>query len=247
MNPILAAVVSGMHADIGRMDRIAMNIANTATPGYKREAASAQAFAAQVQAPAQASGLEPAAQAVHLDPRPGTLRITGERLDLALVGDGWFEVATDQGPAYTRRGDFRLDARGRLVTQQGLPVLGTGGEIQLPHGQPVIDASGQVFASPPVPGERPQPLAQLRIVQFDPAAALQRSGDGLLVTRAEGAAPREGSVEVRQGALENSNVSHLHEMVRLMETMRHMETLQKVALGYDDMLAAAVRKLGESG
>lgn len=245
MNEILSAVVSGMHADIGRMDRIAMNIANTGTAGYKRETAAAPTFAARVDSPAEGPDAGAGRPAVHLDLRPGTLRMTGQSLDLAIVGDGWFEVATEQGPAYTRRGDFRLDGRGRLVTQQGLPVLGIAGEIQLPHGSPVIDATGQVFAVPPLDGERPQPLAQLRIVQFDPAAAMRRIGDGLMHAGADAMAPREGSVEVRQGALENSNVSHMHEMVRLMETMRHMETLQKVALGYDDMLATAVRKLGE--
>ncbi len=245
MNEILSAVVAGMHADIGRIDRIAMNIANTGTAGYKRETAVALPFAARLAAQVEEAGLVP--QGVHLDLRPGTLRMTGQNLDLAIVGDGWFEVATDHGPAYTRRGDFRLDARGRLVTQQGLPVLGTGGELQLPHGMPVIDATGQVFASPTRPGERPQPIGQLKVVQFEAAAPMQRTGDGLMLTGADARAPREGTVEVRQGALENSNVSHMHEMVRLMETMRHMETLQKVALGYDDMLATAVRKLGEGG
>ena len=229
MKEILAAVLASMHADIGRMDRIGMNIANASTAGYKREVAGTLPFAARVEA-ADGTG-EARTAAAHLDLRAGTLKATGQSLDLAVAGNAWFEVATEHGPAYTRRGDFRLDARARLVTQQGLPVLGTSGEIQLPHGAPYVDANGQVFASAPSPGEHTPPLAQIKLLVFEVGTAMERGADGLMLTRADGAAPREGAVQVQQGYLENSNVSHMHEMVRLLGTMRHMETLQKVALG----------------
>ena len=124
--------------------------------------------------------------------------------------------------------------------------MGTAGEIQIPAGQPVIDASGRIL-DPAVPAGagRAQAVAQLKVVQFEGGAPIDRVGEGRFRIEGDGATVPEGVLQVQQGFLENSNVSHMHEMVRLMETMRHMETMQKVALGYDDMLATSIRKLGE--
>jgi flagellar basal-body rod protein FlgF len=249
MNEILSIVLTSMHADLARMDRVAMNLANAQTPGYKREVVAAVPFAAQLEA-AGSRLVEPTAtHAVHTDTRAGTLKATGQSLDLALVGDGWFEVATERGPAYTRQGNFRLDARGRLVTQHGQAVQGTAGEIQLLHGTPVIDSSGRIFEGALTGGGRAPlsntPVAQLRIVQFDRGGPLHRLGDGLVAIQGDPMVAAEGAVQVQQGFLENSNVSHMQEMVRLMEAVRHLETMQKVAVGYDEMLAASIRRLGE--
>jgi flagellar basal-body rod protein FlgF len=252
MNHILSIVLTSMHADVARMDRVAMNLANVQTPGYKREVVAATPFAAQLEAAGSRLLAEPTATAtpaVHTDTRAGTLKATGQSLDLALVGDGWFEVVTEQGPAYTRQGNFRLDARGRLVTEHGQPLQGTAGEIQLLHGTPVIDASGRIFEGVPTGSGRVPlsntPVAQLRIVQFDRNAPLHRLGEGLVAIHGDPTAATEGAIQVQQGFLENSNVSHLHEMVRLMEAVRHFESMQKVAIGYDEMLAASIRRLGE--
>ena len=239
MDPILSAVLGSMQADMARMDRVAMNIANVRTPGYKREVVTAMPFGARVEA-ADAPRL-----AVHTDSRPGTLKSTGQPLEFALAGPGWFEVQTAQGPAYTRQGSFRLDAAGRLVTQQGHAVMGVGGEIVLASATPDVDASGRVFEAPG--GARdPAPVAQLKVVQFERDAVLERLGDGLVLPRGTPVLAADNAVRVQQGFLENSNVSQLHEMVRLIETVRHLETLQKVALGYDEMLGASIRKLGET-
>lgn len=249
MNEILSLVLGSMQSDVSRLERIGMNITNASTTGYKREIVGAMPFAARMGAAAGAvvAGTpEPAQFSVRFDPRPGTLKATGQSLDVALAGPGWFEVASDQGVTYTRQGNFRLDARGRLVTQQGHAVMGTAGEIQMPPGQPVIDASGRIFdPAAPAGAGRAQAVAQLRVVQFEGSAPMERAGDGRFRMAGDATAVPEGVLQVQQGFLENSNVSHMHEMVRLMETMRHMETMQKVAIGYDDMLATSIRKLGE--
>jgi flagellar basal-body rod protein FlgG len=239
MDTLLSAVLSSMHADMARMERVAMNIANAQTPGYKREVVSASAFGAQLAAAADVLS-------VHTDQRPGTLKATGQALDLALFGPGWFEVTTPDGIAYTRHGRFHLDAQGRLVTLQGYPVMGEAGEIALLHGNPVIDAAGRVFETTPGRSTGSAPVAQLKLVQFDAAAPLRRLGDGLVLPQGNPAPARGGALQVRQGFLENSNVSHVHEMVQLVATVRHMEAMQKVALGYDEMLGASIRKLGET-
>lgn len=253
MNEILGVLVASMHADMARAERVAMNLANLQTPAYKREIASSMPFAAEVDAASAAPAGAPAAAApslsVHVDTRPGTLRTTGQNLDVAIVGDGWFEVATEAGPAYTRKGNFRLDAGGRLVTQGGLPVMGTAGELVLTRGSAVIDAGGRVSDGHPANGGSAfaaPAVGQLKVVQFDRAAGLQPLGNGLYAAAGQAAVAREGTVRIQQGALENGNVSHLQEMVRMMETMRHFESLQRVAVGYDEMLATSIRKLGEA-
>lgn len=252
MSDILSIVLSSIQADVARTERAAMNLANSQTPGYKREAAASAPFAVQWNAAAQR--MEPRtpaeAPAVHTDMRAGTLRPTGQPLDLALSGDGWFEVSTDSGFAYTRQGNFRLDASGRLVTQQGHAVMGTSGVIQLVQGSPRIDAAGRVFEGNRTHEAHPSmasaPVAQIRIVQFEAGADVRRLGDGLLVPRGEPVAAPEGAVQVQQGFLENSNVAHMREMADLMLAVRHLETMQKVATGYDEMLGASIRKLGET-
>jgi flagellar basal-body rod protein FlgG len=184
-----------------------------------------------------------------MDPRQGTMRVTGQGLDVALSGPGWFEVATDQGPAYTRLGAFRRDPQGRLVTAPGQPVMGTAGEIQLPDGSPFIDSEGRIFegaageAAAAKPGA--EPLARLKLVSFDATAPAQRLGDGLVAFGAASQRPADPATEVRQGFLENSNVAAMHEMVQLLQTVRHFESLQKVAVGYDEMLGGAIRRLSD--
>ncbi|MDB5856573.1 MAG: hypothetical protein JWQ76_262 [Ramlibacter sp.] len=250
MHPVLAVTLQAMQSDMSRMERVAMNLANVQTPGYKREVIAEGAFtqALRTQGLADAQQAGAVATAVHLDMRQGTMKTSAQGLDLALSGSGWFEVLTEQGPAYTRLGNFRRDAQGRLVTAQGLPVAGTGGEIQLPEGPVSIDAAGRIFEAVAGDGKaakaRSEPLAQLKVVAFEEAAAARRLGNGLVAF--PGATPRaEGGTEVRQGYLENANVSSMQEMVQLMQTMRHFESLQKVALSYDEMLGNAIRKLGE--
>jgi flagellar basal-body rod protein FlgG len=254
MDHILAVSLATMQHDMQRLDRIALNLANVTTPGYKREVIASRPFvevldqtALSTQDPlAGAISADSAASNVRglLDVRPGTLRMTGEPLDLALAGDGFFEVATAEGMAYTRQGNFSVDARGRLVTAQGHAVMGKNGEIFLATLRPAIDSTGNItelLSASPVGGA---PGAQLKVVRFDNPASMQRLGDGLLAAGA-GMVVAGDDVQIRQGALENANVSTVQEMVQLMQTMRHFESMQKVATGYDEMLGSAIRKLGE--
>jgi len=251
MNEVLAIGLSAMQGDMARLDQIGMNLTNVLTPGYKRGVT--------VQPPVGASFSEhlsragaadatgsPSMAAVDLvrDTRPATLKSTGQSLDVALAGKGYFEVLTDSGPAYTRGGSFHVDARGRLVTAQGYPVMGTGGEITLNLARPVIGSSGAITdpaAAPDAP-----PLGQLKVVEFDDDKRLERLGDGLLSAGAGMKQVADTELQVRQGYLENSNVESTREMTSLIDTMRHFETVNKMVQGYDDMLGTAIRKLGET-
>lgn len=262
MQEVLAIALTSMHHDMSRLDRIALNLANISTPGYKREVVAVRPFADVLDATNQAqqavatgdvTGRDPAqassAFQVLSDMRPGTVRVTGQPLDVALSGEGFLEVSTDQGPAYTRQGNLRLDARGRLVTAHGYPVMGKNGDIYLTTPTPAIDASGYITepnaTTGPAVAAPGTPVAQLKVVRFDSSMELQRLGDGLVAAGSGMTVVGDGQAQLRQGALENANVSSMQEMVQLIQTMRHFESMQKVAQGYDEMLGISIRKLGD--
>ena len=263
MQEILALALQSMQTDMQRLDKIGTNLANALTPGYQRDVASARplastrlAFATMVSAGEQQPTADVSAYAraptpgllIQTDPRPGTLRSTGQSLDVAIAGAGFFEVSTPEGLAYTRQGNFRLDGQGRLVTASGHPVMGKGGEIYPGMGAPQIDGLGNVLSAEAVAlgGTRAaMPMAQLKIVQPEGQARMEHAGDGLMRTDGAMTLLSDADVQLRQGFLENSNVSSMQEMVQLVQTMRHFESMQKVALGYDEMTGQAIRKLGE--
>ncbi len=252
--PVLSLALRAMHQDMSRLDRIAMNLSNSLTPGYKRDVLVAHPFERMV------SSLENAGSAVAsanggsveilTDGRVGSLKSTGQSLDVALSGPGYFEVKGESGPVYTRQGNFHVDARGRLVTAQGNPVMGKGGEIFVNSPTPVIDAKGNVFDGQQFGkavglADNPRPLGQLKVVHFEDPRSIRRLGDGFVVGDAQPLPVKDEDVQIRQAYLENSNVNPTLEMVQLVQTMRHFETMQKIAQGYDEMTAAAIRKLGE--
>lgn len=252
MEPIIDVTLDAMRGDVARLERVATNLANVSTPGYRREiwvqrtgpSAVGSEFARLYDAESARGPVESAAVdstlpgGIERDQRPSTLKPTGQSLDLALAGGGYFEVATEQGPAYTRHGQFRLDGRGRIVTAQGHALIGKSGEISLSSLDATIDGSGRIHQSDRI-------VDQVKVVEFASGTRLTALGAGLLGTPAAARPLEDGAVQVRQGYLENSNVDSAHEMVALMQTMRHFESLQRVAQGYDEMLGTAIRKLGD--
>lgn len=249
MDSITALTLHAIASDEKRIARVATNLANATTVGYKREVlveslsvSSKARFADLVDTLGAESGTGPDGVAmmgtsVVRDMHSATLRPTGRALDVALSGPGFFEVATEHGPAYTRRGDFQLDSAGRLTTASGKPVLGQGGEITLASEKPIIDHRGKVMD-----GDRT--VAQFHLVDI-PSGHLRPIGDGLYVADAEVKDLPESADVVRQGALENSNVESSREMVELTTSVRHFEALMRITQGRDDMLGTAIRKLGD--
>lgn len=253
MQQTLAVALTGLQMDADRLDRIALNLANVSTPGYRREVAGVSRtpvmpFASQVEAGTTLAAASGAAALPNIgahiapltvaDTRAGTLRATGQSLHLALTGQEFFEVATETGPAYTRNGEFRLDTRGRLVTSSGHAVMGRGGEIVLTTPNPTIDSTGVIREGGNVVG-------QLKLVTFADSKSLRRLGDGLWAQGQGMTLAQDTTQGIRQGYLENSNVSSLTEMSQLVETMRHFESLQRMTQAYDEMVGQAIRKLGE--
>jgi len=239
-----------MHADAESLRAISQNVANSQTPAYRREIAlartafdelaasgSVEALAASALAGAGSEG-SPLLLGSAIDVRPGTLQATGEPLNLAIEGAGFFVLGTAEGELLTRRGDFRLDALGRLVTAAGHPVMGTNGPIQVGAGRASVSADGTVRVADAA-------VDRIRIVDVPEGASLHAAGDGAFLLAA-GEQPFDSSAAtVRQGYLETSNVQSVNEMIALMETMRHFETAQRFIRGYDDMVGQAITTLGK--
>ena len=252
MQEVLSVSLVSLQRGLQRLELIAGNLANASTPAYRRQVAVAGAvgsqpmpFSAWLMASdaAEVGRMRATELSVLPDQRAGSLRATGLSLDIALVGDGYFELSSESGPVWTRRGDWTLDGVGRLVSRQGYPVLGQGGEIFLTHDHPHIDAAGNVYASKADASN--QPLARLKVMFADAGTQMKSVGDGLWVPEGTMAPQASTGFQIRQGYLENANVDVMREMVDLMRTVRQVESMQKVSMAYDDMTGQAIRKLGD--
>ena len=248
MRGVMAVSLQSMQHDMKRVDTLAANLANTLTSAYKRELVIERPFVNLIERGTSPSNL-PAELAETLrvvaDNRVGTLKSTGQSFDLAIGGTGFFQVQTKEGLAYTRQGNFHLDARGRLVAAQGDPVLGKSGEIFLKTSTPSIDELGNIRDPNGNSTQRDQVLAQVKVVEFADSASLEKMGDGLFMANEHATFSDAIAPQLKQAHLENSNVNSMDEMVQLMQTMRHFEAMQKMTQGYDEMLSTAIRKLGD--
>jgi flagellar basal-body rod protein FlgG len=236
----IAALSEAMRNDAETLRVIGQNVSNIDTVAYRREIAVMRSSFDQAANAAREelgmnAGLAPVEFETTFDQRPGTLKASAEALHLALEGPGFFVVDTPQGEALTRRGDFRLDSEGRLVTQQGMPILGENGHVHI-AGTPQIAPDGAVRVEGQV-------VAQLRVAQVAPDSPLTSMGADLYggTQLPQG----DSSARVRQGFLEASNVESVQEMIRLIETMRHFEGVQRFVRGYDDMMGKAISELGK--
>ncbi|MDH4275897.1 MAG: flagellar hook-basal body protein [Gammaproteobacteria bacterium] len=251
MDPLFIDVVDitkdAMNADMARLKAISENISNISTPGYKRTMFANQLYALQAQhqtgkpanvgspEPEHASSFSKIDFVTKLDTRAGALKQTGNPWDVAIVGDGFLEIKTDDGLFYTRDGSLKLDENGRIVDAHGNAVSGAGSKNFGSDSTPVIDAQGHILL-------QGQTVGQLRIVTPPPHSAPVRHSNGYLSFDGEVTDAKEYSI--RQGHLEMSNVEPAREMVMLMETVRHLESQQKSYRAKDEMLGDAIRTLG---
>jgi flagellar basal-body rod protein FlgF len=170
--------------------------------------------------------------------RQGPLRDTGNPLDLALEGPGFFAVETPGGVRYTRAGSFRLDAEGYLTDQTGYRVLGVDGPIQVGQAATVaVGQDGSVFADGVLVGT-------LLVVDFaDPNTELRKEGANLFAPQEEAAPLAAEGTRVAQGTLEGSAVNVVESLVRLIELQRAYEASQRVVRSYDETLDRTVNDL----
>ena len=224
------------------MDIIANNIANLDTNGFKVESLRQKTLPG---APAQTfGGPKPikfvAADGVNRDFGQGVLVKTGAPLDMAIEGEGFFQVQGPNGPRFTRDGRFTTDPNGKLVSQGGLPVLDEGG------GEIVIDAEKGAVAIGP-DGSLSQGIERVGKVgmfSFANAGALEKTGDNLYRNASNLTAEKAETAVLRQGFLESSNVKPILEISRMVEVSRAYETTSKMIDSGADLSRRAIERLG---
>jgi flagellar basal-body rod protein FlgF len=234
----LYVAAEGMAARQKAQDAIANNLANLNTTGFKADRpAFATVYERQLyrvqgtrSQPIGALSAGAILRELYTDLQQGALTTTGNPLDVAIDGAGFFAVQTPQGVRYTRNGAFQLNAGGMLTTRAGDLVLGEGNQpIRVPPNATVqIGEDGAVLAN----GTR---VGRLLIVQGD----LAKAPDGDFI----GAAQPIANPRVVAGALEASNVNMVREMVTMIELIRAYETHQKIIHAHDDTLQRAINEL----
>ncbi|MDD3799839.1 MAG: flagellar basal-body rod protein FlgG [Novosphingobium sp.] len=255
-NSALQVARTGLEAQDTRMRVIANNLANVGTTGFKRDRANFATLAYQnLRVAGQQSSAETdyatglnlgtgvAIQSTSRIVTQGTLNNTGNALDLALDGEGYFQVELPGGQtAYTRAGNFTRSAEGELVTVQGYRVLPG---ITIPDdAQSITVAQDGTVSAATASGETSE-LGKIEIASFTNPAGLQATGDNFLLETAASGAPQVGAPgeagrgSIRQGMLEGSNVNVVEELVDMIECQRAYEVNSKMISAIDEMLRNA--------
>lgn len=255
----LYTAASGMEALQYDMDTISNNLANVNTTAFRRNQARFQDLVyQQIQAPGTPVGASvvPVGSQVGLGVKvgssekiftQGTLQETDNPLDLAIQGDGFFQVTMPDGStAYTRDGSFKQDANGALVTADGYFVQP---QITVPQNAQSINVGADGTVTALVPGSsQPQQLGQIQVARFVNPAGLSPVGGHNLYTQtgASGApsvsqAGLNGTGTIQGGYLENSNVQVVQEIVNMIVAQRAFEANSKAITGADQMLSTAVQ------
>lgn len=233
MDPLTSAAASGIRARLESLDLLANNIANASAPGFKadREFYGLYLSAEAADSPAGTSPMIlPVIERQWTDFAQGSLTPTGNPLDLALNGEGFFVAQSPSGPLFTRDGGFRLSVQGELQTKDGYKIQGQDGKpILLDSTRPVeISSDGTVR-------QDGQDVAQIAVLNFSDPAVLAKRGNNYFRT---GLAPLPAAsaaqAEIQQGKLEAANSQPAESAVRLVNVLRQFETLQKaLAIGAD--------------
>ncbi len=271
---------SGMQAQQHRMDALANNLANVDLTGYKRDTSVHKAFPEMLirrfnddgvhQFPIGSVDSAPIVGKLGTGVeynesftvfQQGSLKETSNPFDIALDGDGFFSIQTNEGERYTRNGTFILGKEGFLLTKEGYKVLGENGPIQIKLNNFTIDKQGRIFQNGEL-SDNPQRLVSmdendwadtelvdnLKVVRFDGNGNrfLKKQGSSLWTDTPESGAayvtPLNDRPKVLQGFLETSNVNPVTEMVNMIEVNRAYEANQKVITSQDSLLNTLINK-----
>lgn len=234
------AILVGLSRQVAlrrQMDIVANNIANMNTVGFRAEQVMFREFLVDTKEGDKISYVQDFG--VAMDVADGPLQSTSNPMDVAISGPGYLVVQTADGEKYTRNGHLRLDDQGRLVTQDGNPILDEEGkEIEFEDPTIAIDISrdGTITAAD---GE----TFRLQVVGFDNQQDLEKAEGGLYETDQ---APFEiDDPQVLQGMLESSNVNAITEMTRMISVQRSYEAMQQMVKSDHDIQRDAIGRLGQ--
>jgi flagellar basal body rod protein FlgG len=231
------AALSGMSVKLRDMDRVATDLANIGTSGYKTEQEAASAAERGQFRRDLDSAIDVMRGDRKLDLRPGLIDSTGRDLDVALEGNGFFVVQTPEGDRYTRDGGFLRRGDGVLATRDGNPVMGQDGEITIGNGPIKIGEDGTIRVGGAVAG-------RLKVVSFDNPGDIVRES-GARFRAGANVTPVESSARVIGGSLESANVSVVERMATLTAITRAFEGLQRgISVLANDIDGRAISELG---
>lgn len=219
-----------------RMDVTANNLANITTAGFKAERLVMRDLS---EKPAQAADKPQEidfvdAWTLQRDFTTGNLDRTGNPLDVAIEGEGFFSIQTPQGTAYTRDGRFTMNAQGQLITKNGMPVLGPI-QVNPNGGEVAITKDGKVMQDNATVGT-------LNVVTFPHPGALEKTGDSLWKQTDEAPAPAT-DVRLAQGFVEASNVNAVAEITQMIDISRTYESISRMIDQADQLRGASIDKL----
>ena len=248
MNRGVYTLTSGGIAALARLEAVTQNLANVGTAGYKAERLVFQVKpldrANEIGAPATSPLDRTSAQVTQVetvrDFSQGPVHTTGNPLDVAMNGDGFFVVATARGERYTRQGTFTLDPDGYLVTQHGERVQGDGGDIRVGEGNIAIGEDGTVTVDGAQTG-------RLKVVTFGEHPALVPEGAALFAPAARATpTPLDATaVRLQPGALEGANIDAATSMIELIDVSRGFETYMHAMQRLDEVAQRSINEVGK--
>jgi flagellar basal-body rod protein FlgF len=232
MNTTSVTAASGLRSRMQELDMLANNLANSGTGGFKLDREFYTLFSAAdngIEASASQTTL-PLIRKQWTDFSQGTNQATGNPLDLALSGHGFFSVSGPHGMLFTRNGSFKISNDSELTTIEGHKVLD-------PDGKPIqITGPGPIVVTPDGSlTQDGQTVGQLNIVDFKDRTVLGKIGNSYFATTKENPPVPTTDATVEQGRIEGSNVAPAESAVRLVGVMRQFEMLQKAIVLTTDM------------
>lgn len=245
MDSLTISAASGMRARMESLELLANNIANQATAGYKpdRESYSLYLASEAVEPRAPEPSLLPVIERNWTDFTQGTLTPTGNPLDLAISGSGFFTVEGPSGVLYTRNGSFRLSPEGRLESSEGYAVLDrSGAPIRVDPALPIQISQSGVLVQDGVP------VAELGLASIGQSESLAKhSGSYFRPADARVKPQAAADARIHQGKLEAANFSSAEAAVRLVEVMRQFEMLQRAVSIGSEMNRRAAEEVARVG
>lgn len=259
------SAVSGAMAQTSRLDTIANNLANVNTTGFKKDRQVFSEYLSAYERPndlinvprvpasiesfydmngGDNSYVNPAGTYTNFD--QGALRSTGNPLDLAIEGKGFFEVLSPQGVRWTRSGSLQIDSGGRLVTKEGFPILRDGQNdpaqrtIQVNSPNLTVSRGGEIF-------DGGQVVGRVAVVDFPNPDELQKVGSSLYALKgnAQTQPVPTGEARVQQGFIETSNVNVIEEMTDMITANRVFEATQHAIKANDQMDDKLINNVGK--
>jgi flagellar basal-body rod protein FlgG len=253
MSEAIYTVGSGSILQQMRLEVLSNNLANVNSSGYKVEKPIFKAFLPGDGAAEEAVDPETGQPSVmaknyhvefvgtRIDFTKGQLKKTGGPLDFALIGHGFFTVQTPDGIEYTRSGAFSLDGDGRLVTHDGQPVLGEGGEIRINGSVVTVDENGAIN----VDGVQ---VDRFALVDFEERSRLKKVGNTRFQAEEDmNPGPAPADLRIKQAHLELSNVNVIKSMSEMIDVLRTYEAQQKTIKAVTDMNMKAINDVGRPG